>query len=191
MFIYHIKSNSFRGAKIYSLNKLRSIHPQEYKRQIEKYSYRKDLMDAYLPVVDCLWNDVIHLSPIDIGKAFQIVLDTYESCGLDTTDIRKRYDGRAYFKIDTKELDLENIFIFLNRNRAKYKYDFKAVEEQFMTFEKGKNCLYGKVPERHIEYLKQCANKRDYSPLLFKFIPHILYKDDIDIRRAEEILYKI
>ncbi len=63
-FLYHIKSALFQGDTIYPLNQLRERSPEVYARQRRKYVGREALMERRVPLLDKLWNDVVHLAPV-------------------------------------------------------------------------------------------------------------------------------
>jgi len=65
--IYHGVPVHLRGTTLYPLNRLRDLHPDIYDREIAKYQDHPDrilLPQTRLPVLDCLWNDVVHTAPI-------------------------------------------------------------------------------------------------------------------------------
>ena len=59
-FVYHIRSADFRGTTLYPLNRLRDRYPDVYEAQRAKYRGREWLLEARVPLLDVLWNDVIH-----------------------------------------------------------------------------------------------------------------------------------
>lgn len=66
-FIYHGVPADVRGTTLYPLNHLRDIYPDLFEREIAKYDdhpQRRLLPETRLPVLNRLWNDVIHTAPI-------------------------------------------------------------------------------------------------------------------------------
>lgn len=67
------------GTSLLPLNELRTRHPDIYESEIAKYNDRSGLPQTHIPLLNCLWNNVIHCSPIhphllyrawrDAGKA--------------------------------------------------------------------------------------------------------------------------
>lgn len=65
MYVYHFKRKNMVGSKLIPLNKLKNIYPDIYKEHVKKYVGREKLLTKNIPLLDCLWNDVLHLSPIN------------------------------------------------------------------------------------------------------------------------------
>lgn len=65
--IYHAVPTDFRGTQLVPLNALSAREPDIYAREIAKYRStpeRRKLPATSIPILDCLWNDVIHCAPI-------------------------------------------------------------------------------------------------------------------------------
>lgn len=67
-----------QGEVLYPLNALKSVMPEVYDRQVRKYKGRERVLKELIPPLDCLWNDVLHLSPINP----QIIVNTMRAHGL-------------------------------------------------------------------------------------------------------------
>ncbi|GAF92743.1 unnamed protein product, partial [marine sediment metagenome] len=53
-----------KGNILYSLNALRIMYPDIYKKVVKKYEWRKYLLSLKLPLGNYYWNDVIHCLPM-------------------------------------------------------------------------------------------------------------------------------
>lgn len=65
--IYHQVPKDMVGTELRPLNQLKTLTPHVYRREIAKYQdhpSRQKLPETRLPELGCLWNDVIHCSPI-------------------------------------------------------------------------------------------------------------------------------
>lgn len=62
LFVYHRKSKNFVGDTIFPLNHL--PFPEVKTREQKKYQGRESLLETKIPPLDCLWNDVIHCTPV-------------------------------------------------------------------------------------------------------------------------------
>jgi hypothetical protein len=68
-FVYHLVPKNFQGTTIHPLNELKVVHPAIYSRAVSKYDNRKQVLDWLIPnPLDCLWNDAIHTTSVDIQK---------------------------------------------------------------------------------------------------------------------------
>ena len=71
MYVYHRKPVNMEGDTLYPLNSLRSKFPNLYDAQAKKYEGREELMQRKIPILNCLWNDVIHLAPVHPKHVFE------------------------------------------------------------------------------------------------------------------------
>jgi len=66
-FVYHSRPRKMLGDVLYPLNQLRALHPEVYAQQIAKYGDHPDRLAIpgfRIPLLDCLWNDVVQCAPI-------------------------------------------------------------------------------------------------------------------------------
>jgi len=70
-YIYHGCPEKMIGTVLYPLNELRTSHLDVYWREVAKYSdhpERMKLPETLLPILNCLWSDVLHCSLIHPGR---------------------------------------------------------------------------------------------------------------------------
>jgi len=177
-YVYHIRSTSFIGEVLFPLNELKEISLESYNKHSKKYDHRKYLMDCPLKIAHCLWNDVIHLCPIDIAKIL---------------DERIRYLGKegkshSYFKIPFSFLDeAQTFFLYRKSTDDHLKEDlYKEINENVYPYSADK-----KDPQEifnlnlQIEYFQKCSKDPLLLPYLFTGITHVLYKGSLDISSCE------
>ncbi len=152
------------GNILYPLNQLKTIYPMAYETHVKKYEGREYLLDVKIPILDCLWNDVLHMSPIhpkDLDEAWREYGFEYEL---------------EFFEIDLKDLDRTKLAIYkyekLRINRTD-KIEVTAFDEDYVL----KN---NKVRQVSKDYFKKCKEEGT-DPLIFVGVPHILYKGEIDV----------
>jgi len=172
-YLYHIVPKNMKGSTLYPLNQLKKKYPKIYNSEIKKYIRRKNILKKKLHYLNCYWTDVLFFTavhPLKIKKALK-------KAGI----IRK--EKRKYLKIDPRSLNKKDAVIYL------YKYDTMKKEgtiDNFIKFDPKKLSKYNKVPNKTIKYYKE-KNKIGQRPLLFHFIPHIIYKSSLPIRKAKII----
>jgi len=71
VYIYHIRRPDFIGSRLYPLNRFKDKLPAIYENAIKKYEGREWLMAAMLPILGCLWNDVLHFSLMHPGEIYR------------------------------------------------------------------------------------------------------------------------
>lgn len=62
--LFHARRAEIRGETLYPLNQLEAIYPDIDARERAKYAGREQVPDFRIPLLDALWNDTLHLSPI-------------------------------------------------------------------------------------------------------------------------------
>jgi hypothetical protein len=63
-FAYHLIPLHLRGTVLYPLHQLTVIYPDIAAKHMTKYQGRRHLLNKPIPPLDCLWNDVLMLSPV-------------------------------------------------------------------------------------------------------------------------------
>ena len=177
MYVYHLKQNGFIGTQLLSLNELRLISSELFDKFSEKYSWRPKLKQAQVPILNCLWNDVIHLSPMPM----QIIFD-------EAMRVGHILPNRYAFKIPIRELDATQL---VEVQTYPYLSDLdynippestqKVVTESFESLEE--------IPFHLTKYYESCK-ANNIAPLLFNGLPHILFKGKIDLSSVETIQVK-
>jgi hypothetical protein len=165
------------GNTLYPLNTLREINKDTYEFHIAKYTHRKILMELKIPVLNCFWNDVVHCSPIDPNLLYRALI----KAGLH------RVRNMEFFKIP--------IELLKNIEFVKYKFDKEIFDREkkayVLTTEDIEPLTIGsyrelsELPNKTIEWYKQCAESGRGVPLWFRYIPHILVKGNIHIKEVD------
>ncbi len=169
-YLYHLVPENMQGEILYPLNELKKIYPKAYKEHVKKYEDRKYLLKEKVPFLNCLWNDVLHLTavnPITINK-------TLEEIGFKPP-IRK------WFKINPRDLVKDNTLVFLFERARKI-----TTKKDYEWFDISKIKKYSELSQKTINYYES-SYKNNERPLLFNYVPHILYKGSINISKLEII----
>ncbi|MGH7237929.1 MAG: hypothetical protein ACREGF_05325, partial [Candidatus Saccharimonadales bacterium] len=91
----HVPAQMF-GTVLYPMNRLPDIDRKLYELHKSGYLSREQLLQRKIPYLDCLWNDVLHCSPVHPAKINQALKD----CGL------KNINSAEFFEIDV-EADID------------------------------------------------------------------------------------
>jgi hypothetical protein len=156
-----------KGNVLYPLNTLRTLYPSTYERQVAKYQGRERLLERVIPIFDCLWNDVLHLCPLHPG----LIFEKLREIGFD-------YPTRRFIEIHSDSLESENTLIM----------EYPVDSDERFYHRKGPNDFQSldQLPSATVEYYKESFDK-GINPLLFVYIPHVLYKGSIDIEGLKMI----
>ena len=155
------------GTVLYPLNELEDIDPETWRQEREKYAGREQVLEKRVPPLNCLWNDVLHLSaahPADIIAALRDV-------GLEP--LRRRF-----FEIDPFDLDSNRTVVFAN-DRA---HAANALgESQWLPFQPDALTELSVFNDASRRYYDECA-RAGRKPLLWGHLPHVLYLGSLNTR---------
>lgn len=169
-YLYHLVPLDMSGTVLEPLNTLKHTKPELYAKKIQKYHGREHVMERHVPLLNCLWNDVLHLSPVEPRILKQALLEA------------GRKDGTfRFYQINPNTLEPENTVVYLFRTLGKV---MQPDDTEFIAFSPEQLEQWQVVPNRTKQYFKNhySAGTR---PLLFYGIPHILYKGTIQTERLE------
>jgi len=175
-FIYHRVVENMQGTVLYPLNRLKDVFPEAYKTHVQKYDGREHLLETKIPILDCLWNDVLHFTAVSPDILFRNITDA----GFDPNIVWKRW-----YKIPVSMLDPNNTTVCL------YRRDISLVPDSrsFSSFDPMKIMEYSTVPSETLKYYRE-QFKLGKRPLFFHRVPHILYKGTVDTTRLDIVELK-
>ena len=169
--LYHRVHREMTGNTLYPLNVLKSKYPELYEKYIKKYKNRPHVLEQKIPILDCLWNDVVHLSsihPMEIKQALA-------SIGIE-------YSGK-FFVIDAENLDQGKLVIWLNTKDSLKGEKGATSLEYFERFNLQKYDTFYKIfpKERQIKAWQTWIQENQTPPLVLSKCPHFLYKGEIPL----------
>ncbi len=157
------------------LNQLQSVHSDLYTEAFKKYSGREHLTQFKLPLLNCLWNDVIHFCPVHpsiIRKELNAISPTLSK-------------DRPWLQIPAESL--ANLPAIYYRNAPSvYGGVYNFPESCFSPFLASKYEELNALPEWTIEYYRE-QFKKSQRPLLFNGVPHILVQAHVPLADMTEI----
>jgi hypothetical protein len=168
-YLYHKVPPHMHGKVLFPLNDLRAIDEDLYLLQEKKYEGRKNIMKREIPPLDCLWNDVLHFSPIHPA----LLKKELESRGLAIKEFQ-------YFQIDPEMLDPERTIVYLCQREV---LDNSINPKDFVAYNPSLVGEYSQVPDRLKKYYQDKIDQGE-TPLLYAGAPHILYRGTLDISQV-------
>ncbi len=175
---YHRVPTALRGERLYPLNQLRDIYPDLYAAEVEKYSTRRYLLDERVPGLGCLWNDVLHLSPVSPAD----IRDAFLGAGL-------LWRSTDWFVIDPAQnpaqLDFteENTIIYTHATQCRHLSDAVA---DFKPYTLSAAAEFSTLPPAAIAYYRR-GDHGPKGPLVFSDVPHILHCGSLPIKDLSRI----
>jgi len=170
-YLYHQVPKDMQGDVLYPLNELKEIYPEIYRKKFAKYENRPHIPRQKIPILNCLWNDVLHLSAIHPMK----LKEAFSALG-------KHYDFVSY-QIDPTILSKDNTVIYLHNERKK---DDDLNPADFVEYDPELISNYAEIPEETLTYYKERISAGE-SPLLYHLVPHILYRGSFYVDKASVV----
>lgn len=170
-YLYHRVPKHMTGTILYPLNVLKEIRPEIYAEYIKKYEGRESLLTAEVPPLNCLWNDVVHMTAVSPSEL---------KANLAQADFE--YPPQSWFKIPVSKIVGDKSIVFVYRRDIGLMPKFKQYEQ----FDSARMEVYRTVLPETIEYYKQ-KKAEGVTPLNFHLVPHVLYKGEIDTNGLEII----
>ncbi len=168
-YLYHRVPKHMTGTVLCPLNTLKKTYPEIYAEHVKKYIGREILLTSEIPPLNCLWNDVVHLTAVSPDEL---------KANLAQAEIE--YPPQAWFKIPISKIEGDKSIAFVYRRDIGLKPEFKQYEK----FDPLRMDVYRTVPPETIEQYKR-KKAEGLIPLNFHLVPHVLYKGEIDIADCE------
>lgn len=159
-----------RGSELIPLNKMLEIDPELSTRYLEKYKGREEILERKIPLLDCLWNDVIQLLPLHPRQLFEL----QEELGL----IPEIPDYR-YYQIDASTLDPSRTVVYYKTAPGEENVTIKWLKD--VRLEELQS-----IPEATRKYYQSMVGAGE--PVFnYQFVPHIVHRGTIDVSSAQVI----
>lgn len=169
-YVYHHRKKNFTGNYIIPLNRMADLEEFAgiHKRAIAKYEGREQVLERVIPTLNCLWNDVVFLSPLHPHKHYL----EYQKLGFEMKD-------NEFFKIPVEMLSGKRVTIWNWPEPRSYSSwdDYSCLN--IATYREMQD-----LPEDTKEYylVNFDSGHPDRYPIYNWYrIPHILCQDPIDI----------
>lgn len=160
--LYHLVPSHLIGTVLYPLNQLRDLDPALYEECAAKYLGREQLLEERIPLLgDCLWGDVIFLSPIH-PVYFK---DAFESCG---PTLERPF--RAY-EFDIDSLDDTRLAVVTDTGTE--------TSSSYDRYDRARYQEYASIPQRALDVWRD-EHTRGVRSFLYQHIPHCLYRGSLE-----------
>lgn len=169
-YVYHSVPPHMKGTILLPLNELKHSHPHIYENQVKKYVGRKRILERTIPLMNCLWNDVLHTTAIDP----HVIYSKLKEAGFN-------YPLRKFYKIPVEHLDMNRTCVMFQTNG-----DPNTFVKSYEMFDPARFNLYSEFVSETSDYYKD-MNAQGKHPLVHHLLPHVLYKGTIDTTGLEII----
>lgn len=170
-FLYHRVPKNMSGTILYPLNILKETRPDIYVQQSKKYVGREGILTAKIPPLNCLWNDVLHFTAVEPD----VMRKNLEEAGFI-------FEPSSYFKVPLEMIIGDNAVAFTNSEGKERLVPFLDYEN----FDIKRMAIYREIPISTLNYYRKIKLEGG-RPMIYQFIPHILYKGNVDTKDLEII----
>ncbi|MGL1157031.1 hypothetical protein [Vibrio parahaemolyticus] len=177
MYLYHRVPVNLQGNMLFPLNELKQVHDNLYQFHVKKYRDRERALERRVLPLDCLWNDVLHLSPIHPHKLKKALIEQ----GLQLSNL-----GR-YFRFEALNLGLNECNSTFFWSKEQKFGEWSAKESDYFKFDVARLSEMSDLPPETERYYAQQISI-GASPLLYFRTPHVLFKGSINIDESVEII---
>lgn len=178
-FVYHMVPDNMSGHYLIPLNRMKDLDENLYARYISKYDdhpERDFLVERKVPLLGCLWNDVVHFSTLHPHHIYR---------ELKKLELKLK-DDLIFYKIPIENLK--------HNENALYLYDKSYYEgpeapiapENIGILDIGEYKEPDELPMDTLKYFVE-ESKKDHRVEMFKFVPHVLSRGRIPVDGAEII----
>lgn len=169
-YFYHGIPEDMKGTELIPLNTMLEVDAELRAKYLEKYKGREEILECTIPLLDCLWDDVVQLLPLHPEQLF--ILQQKLGVVTDIPDYK-------YFQIDASKLDPAKTVVYFKTAPGEENVTVKWLSEVNL------NELQG-IPPATENYYKSMVGSSE--PVFnYQFVPHIIYKGSIDIVEAKII----
>jgi hypothetical protein len=158
------------GNKIIPLNQMQTIMPRIRAINLEKYQGREEILERKIPLLDCLWNDVVQFLPTHPRKVFELQRDL---------GLIPKVPPYKFYEINTDSLDPDKLVIFFKTAPGEENTEVRWLHDVDLS-------SLQTVPKATLEYYKSLIGTGEL-PFNYQFIPHVLYKGTVDITNVNII----
>ena len=169
-YLYHGMPDSMVGTELVPLNWMPESMSGIKQLHLQKYEKREEILERRIPLLDCLWNDVVQFLPLHPKKVFEL----QKELGLIA-----EVPPYKFYEIEFEQLDPANTVVFFKTAPGEENTDVKWLKDVDLATIQG-------IPQATIDYYKTLVGTGEL-PWNYQFVPHVVYRGNIDISNAKII----
>ncbi|MDB5182316.1 MAG: group-specific protein [Candidatus Saccharibacteria bacterium] len=146
------------GNELMPLNEMKDIYPELYALHLSKYEGREEILERKIPLLNCLWNDVIQFLPMHPKKVFELQVEM---------GLIPEVPPYKFFEVDTSLLDPSKAVVFFKIAPGEENVTVKWLKDVDPS-------ELEDIPQATIDYYKSLVGTGEL-PFNYQFIPHVVY----------------
>jgi len=169
-YVYHGLPDQMMGNELIPLNQMHKKYPELRAKYLEKYKGRETVLERRIPLLDCLWNDVVQFLPLHPRKVFELQT---------RLGIIPKVPAYRFFEVDLSLLDPSKTVVFFKDAPGEENVNVKWLSDvDFASIQE--------IPPATIAYYNTLIGTGEL-PFNYQFIPHIVHMGNVDIASAAVI----
>jgi hypothetical protein len=169
-YIYHAVPENMVGDSLIPLNLMPESMTVIHDAQLAKYEGREHVLEHKIPLLDCLWNDVVQFTPVHPKEVFELQVKM---------GIIPKIPAYRYFEIDLTTFDPTKTAIFFKTAPGEENSEVKWLKD--VNF-----ADLTAIPEATKQYYQGVVGTGEL-PFNYQFIPHVLHKGPVDVSKSQII----
>ena len=152
------------------LSGMQHAHPDLYAKYRVSYEDREEIMQRKIPLLDCLWNDVVQFLPLHPRKVFELQVEI---------GLIPEIQPHKFYEINLNQLEPQKTVVFFKTEPGEENIEVKWLKDVDFT-------ALQDIPKATRDYFKSLVGKAE-EPFNYQFIPHVLYGGNLDVSNTKLI----
>jgi len=171
--LYHAVPEQMNGNKLIPLNQMRFSNPTLHAEYLRKYKGRQEVLQRTIPLLDCLWNDVVQFLPLHPEKVFGLQIQL---------GLIPKIPAYQFFEIDLAALNPDKTVVYFKTAAGEENTEIKWLRDVDIT-------TIQEIPKATLNYYQSLVDTGEL-PFNYQFIPHVLHKGNVDISNSPVVTLK-
>ena len=166
-YLYHGVPEPMFGNELVPLNQMPPEMAEIHALHLKKYEGREEILERRIPLLDCLWNDVVQFLPFHPKKIFEL----QKKLG-----IIHKIPPYKFYEIDIEKFDPTKTVIFFKTAPGEENTEVKWLKDvDFASIQE--------IPKATVEHYKTLVGTGEL-PWNYQFVPHVVHMGNVDISKA-------
>lgn len=158
------------GTELVPLNQMHGVMTKIRDTYQQKYNGREEIMQRKVPLLDCLWNDVVQFLPLHPSRVFELQ---------KRMRLIPSIPHYRFYELDIDSLDSDRAVVFFKNAVGEENTEVKWLKDVDIS-------ELQEIPSATRKYYETLIDTGT-APFNYQFIPHILYRGTVNISASKII----
>lgn len=174
-YVYHLMPRQMQGDQLLPLNQLKADYPSLYAQHMQKYEGREGITARKIPLLDCLWNDVLFFCPVHpeaIKRGF--------------LEVGKTWRPKPWAQVDVRAAGFNSTnAVMYDPDSGREMGDLTLSPDRFQPFVPDALSVIHELPAESLAYYRECV-AQGKEIFAWRGLPHVLFRgavalDDVNV----------